>query len=103
MVKTRSEAWSMRTSAAALSSSRSPGQVAGGQVDSAPSLRSGPSVFLYSSTRNQRDNINTTELDDLKNIAKQLLRYTEDQIAEALKAAKLKVVRYANQEEERGR
>jgi hypothetical protein len=61
------------------------------------------SVFLYGFAKNERDNIDATELDDLKKIAKQLLGYTEDQIAEALKAAELKEVRYADQEEERGR
>jgi len=61
------------------------------------------SVFLYGFAKTERDNIDATELDDLKKIAKQLLGYTEDQIAEALKAAELKEVRYADQEEERGR
>jgi hypothetical protein len=61
------------------------------------------SVFLYGFAKNERDNIDATELDDLKKIAKQLLGYTEEQIAEALKAAELKEVRYADQEEERGR
>lgn len=59
------------------------------------------SVFLYGFAKNERDNIDTKELDDLKKLARQFLGYTEDQIAEAVKAAELKEVPYADQETER--
>ncbi len=60
------------------------------------------SVFLYGFAKNERDNIDATELDDLKKLARQFLGYTENQLAEALKEAELKEVPYADQEEEHG-
>jgi hypothetical protein len=50
------------------------------------------SVFLYGFAKNERDNIDVKELDDLKKLAKQLLYYTDDQIATAVKHTELKEV-----------
>jgi hypothetical protein len=57
------------------------------------------SVFLYGFAKNERDNIDTTELADLKKLAKHVLGYTEAQIAEALRKAELKEVPYADHQE----
>jgi hypothetical protein len=43
------------------------------------------SVFLYGFAKSERDNIDGRELDDLKKLAKQLLNYTDDQIAMAVR------------------
>jgi hypothetical protein len=59
------------------------------------------SVFLYGFAKNERDNIDATELDDLKKLARQLLGYTENQLVEALKEAELKEVPCADQEKDR--
>jgi hypothetical protein len=58
------------------------------------------SVFLYGFAKNERDNINDRELDDLKKLAKQLLNYTEEQIATAVKQTELKEVFCDDREKE---
>jgi hypothetical protein len=58
------------------------------------------SVFLYGFAKNERDNINDRELDDLKKLAKQLLNYTEEQIAKAIRQAELREVLCDDQEKE---
>ena len=50
------------------------------------------SVFLYGFAKSERDNIDGRELDDLKKLAKQLLNYTDDQIAMAVRQTELKEV-----------
>ena len=50
------------------------------------------SVFLYGFGKNERDNIDDRELEDLKKLAKQVLSYTDAQIAVALKQTELKEV-----------
>jgi hypothetical protein len=57
-------------------------------------------VFLYGFAKNERDNINDRELDDLKKLAKQLLNYTEEQIAKAIRQAELREVLCDDQEKE---
>lgn len=61
------------------------------------------SVFLYGFAKNERANIDATELADLKKLASLVLGYTEDQIAKAMAEQELKEVPYADDEEEHGR
>lgn len=47
------------------------------------------SVFLYGFAKSERDNINESELADLKKLAKHYLAYSDAQIATALASAEL--------------
>jgi hypothetical protein len=60
------------------------------------------SVFLYGFAKNERDNIDDRELVDLKKLATQLLNYTDDQIATAVKRTELKEVCCYDQEKDWG-
>jgi hypothetical protein len=57
------------------------------------------SVFIYGFGKNERDNIDQTELDDLKKLAKILLGYSDLQIATALEMTELREVRCDNETE----
>jgi hypothetical protein len=59
-------------------------------------------VFLYGFAKNERDNIDDRELDDLKKPAWQLLQYTDNQIATAVKQAELREVFCDDQEKDEG-
>lgn len=52
------------------------------------------SVFLYGFAKNERENIDRTELDDLKKLAKLYLEYSDPQIAKALEQGELNEVKY---------
>jgi hypothetical protein len=56
-------------------------------------------AFLYGFGKNERDNIGQGELDDLKNLAKHYLGYSDTQIAVALAQSELTEV-MCNEEEE---
>ena len=50
------------------------------------------SVFLYGFAKNERDNIDTRELDDLRKLARHYLGYADVQIARALDRSELREV-----------
>ena len=58
------------------------------------------SVFLYGFAKNERDDIDDKELNDLKKLSKQLLNYTEEQMATAMMQSELREVKCDDQEEE---
>jgi hypothetical protein len=79
------------------------GQGRSGGYRTVIAFRSGDrSVFLYGFGKNERDNIDETELADLKKLARIFLGYSEDEIAEALAEAELQELPYADHEEEHG-
>jgi hypothetical protein len=49
-------------------------------------------VFMYGFAKNQRDNVSTTELEDLRKLARRLLALNEDQVATALREGELKEI-----------
>lgn len=57
------------------------------------------SVFLYGFAKGERDNIDDRELDDLKELAKHYLGYSDAEIATALEQAELREVVCDDQEE----
>jgi hypothetical protein len=57
------------------------------------------SVFLYGFAKGERDNIDDKELDDLKELAKHYLDYSDAEIATALEQAELREVVCDDQEE----
>lgn len=57
------------------------------------------SVFLYGFAKNERANIDDRELEDLKNLAKHYLSYSEAQMATAVESAELTEILCDEQDE----
>jgi hypothetical protein len=76
------------SSAAGSSSSELPGLAAAGRR----------AVFLFGFAKNQRDNLTSVQLADLKMVGDDLLALTERQINEAVAAGRLQEVRYGEED-----
>jgi hypothetical protein len=91
----------MPISAAASSSSASPGpaKVRAAAIAQVIAYRArNRAVFLFGFAKSERDNVNDEQLADLKNAAGDILRRSDDKIAEDIAAGRLQEVDYDDQD-----
>jgi RelE toxin of RelE / RelB toxin-antitoxin system len=86
------------SSAAGSSSSELPGLAAARAAVTARSSPIAPTVFLFGFAKNQRDNLTSVQLADLKRVGHDLLALTKHQINEAVAAGRLQEVRYGQED-----